>query len=96
MYFIWGGGGLAGRGALPADNTPGQRKTPLNPPPNPPLFKFGSGGVLSMISNFRESPPPWSRSCWSFQNLTLWPAANRYSMVWYGMEKHSRGHIPWT
>ena len=58
MFFI-GGGGLGGRGALPANNTPAQRKTPLNPPPpKPPLFKFGSGGVFSMISDFRESRPP--------------------------------------
>ena len=57
MYFI--GGGLGGRGALSADNTPAQRKTPLNPPPpNPPFFKVGSGGVLSMIPDFRETPPP--------------------------------------
>ena len=55
MFFIGGGG----RGGLSADNTPAQRKTPLKTPPNPPpFFKFGSGGVLSMISNFRESRPP--------------------------------------
>ena len=57
MYFI--GGGLGGRGALPVDNTPAQRKTPLNPPPpKPPPFLNLAMGVLSMISDFRESPPP--------------------------------------
>ena len=40
MYFI-GGGGLGGLGALLADNSPAQRKTPLSPPPpKPPLFKI--------------------------------------------------------
>ena len=53
----WGGGG--GRCAVSAGNTPAQRKTPLTPPPPKlPFFKFGSGGVSSMISDFRESPPP--------------------------------------
>ena len=53
MYFI--GGGLGGRGTLPADNTPAQRKTPLKPPP---FLNLALQGVLSMISDFRESPPP--------------------------------------
>ena len=52
------GGDLWGRGAVSADNTPAQLKTPLTPPPQtPPFFKFGFGGVLSMIFDFRESPP---------------------------------------
>ena len=58
MYFI-GGAGLGGWGALSADNTPKQRKTPLNPPPKPPLFlNLALGGGLSMISDFRETHPP--------------------------------------
>ena len=61
MFFIGGGGGgLGGRGAVSADNTPAQRKTPLKPPPKPPPFlNLALGGFLSMISDFRESPPPW-------------------------------------
>ena len=59
MYFI--GGGV--RAALPADNTPAQRKTPLKPPPpppkTPPLFKFGSGGVLSRNSISEKPPLPY-------------------------------------
>ena len=57
MYFI--GGGLGGRGTLPVDNTPAQRKTPLNPPPKtPPFLNLALGGGLSMMSDLRESPPP--------------------------------------
>ena len=55
MYFMGGGGG---RGALPADNTPAKRKTPLNPPQPPPFFNLALGVFLSMISDFREPPPP--------------------------------------
>ena len=59
MFFIGGGGG--GWGAVSADNTPAQRKPPLNPPPlkPPPFLNLALGGVLSMISDFRESRPPW-------------------------------------
>ena len=58
MFFIGGGGGRGGRGGVSADNTPAQRKTPLNPPKPPPFLDLAPGGGLSMISNFRESPPP--------------------------------------
>ena len=44
MHFIGEGGGLGGRGALPADNTPAQRKTPLNTPLTPPLLNLALGG----------------------------------------------------
>ena len=58
MFFI-GGGGLGGRGAVSADNTPAQRKTPLKPPPKtPPFFKFGSGGVFKHDIRFLRIPPP--------------------------------------
>ena len=60
MYFISCGvvgGDLGGWGALPADNTPAQRKTPLNPPP---LLNLALGGFLSRVSKFREPPPPCS------------------------------------
>ena len=53
--FHLGGGVLGGRGALPANNTPAQQKTPLTPPP---LLNLALGGVLSRISDFREPPPP--------------------------------------
>ena len=57
MFFI--GGGFGGPGGRFRGQYPRATKTPLNPPPqNPPFFKFGSGGGLSMISDFRESPPP--------------------------------------
>ena len=58
MYFI--GGGLGGRGTLPADNTPAQPKTPLTPPPpkTPPFLKFGSGGVFKHDIRFPRIPPP--------------------------------------
>ena len=59
MYFIrGGGGGLGGRGALPADNTPVQRKTPLKPPSNPPPpFNLAPGGFKHDI-RFPRNPPP--------------------------------------
>ena len=62
VYFI--GGGVGGPGALPADNTPARRKTPLQPPPQtPPLLNLALGGVLSRISDFRE---PWyARPDWA-------------------------------
>ena len=72
MFFIGGGGGLGGRGAVSADNTPAQRKTPLNPPPQtPPFLNLALGGVLSMISDFRESPPPCSEGSkqWGSRSL---------------------------
>ena len=57
MFFIWGGGG--GQGAVSADNTLAQRKNPLKPPPQtPPFFNLALGGFLSMIPDYRESPPP--------------------------------------
>ena len=55
--FSMGGGG----GGVPFPRTipPRSENPPLNPPPNAPFFKFGFGRFLSMISDFRESPPPW-------------------------------------
>ena len=58
MYFV-GGGGFGGPGCPPRGQYPGAAKNPLEPPPqDPPFFELGSWGVLSMISDFRESPPP--------------------------------------
>ena len=53
MYFI--GGGLGGfRG-----HHPRAAKNPLTPPPqSPPLIYIWLWGVLGMISDFRETPPP--------------------------------------
>ena len=57
MYFIWGG--VGGPGCPSRGQYPRAAKTHLKPPPKPPLFfKFGSGGGLSRISDFREPPPP--------------------------------------
>ena len=60
MCFIWGGGGVGGRGALPADNTPAQRKTPLTPPPpqTPPFLNLALGGFKQDIRFPRTPPPP--------------------------------------
>ena len=55
MYFI--GGGLGGRGALPADNTPAQRKTPLSPPQNPPFLNLALVGVFKQDIRFPRTPP---------------------------------------
>ena len=66
------GGGLRGRGALPADNTPVQRKNPLNPPPPKPppfFFNLALGGFLSRISHFR----PFGDVCASAPLGTLVP-----------------------
>ena len=77
MFFIGGGGGggfggLGGRfrGQYP----PAQRKTPFKPPPPkpPPFLNLALGGVLSMISDFRESRPPWrgaKATCRATQDL---------------------------
>ena len=68
MYFIWCGvvgGDLGGQGALPADNTPVQRKAPLTPPPpKTPPFLIWLWWVffLSRISDFREPPTVLSTS----------------------------------
>ena len=57
--IAWGVGGLGGRGALPADNTPAQRKTPLNPPPPKPLpFLIWLWGVFKQDIQFLRTPPP--------------------------------------
>ena len=55
-----GGGGLGGRGALPEDNTPAQRKTPLKPPPppTPPPFLIWLWGVFKHDIQFPRTPPP--------------------------------------
>ena len=59
MFFI-GGGGLGGRGGGRfRGQYPRAAKIPLKPPPKPPPFlNLALGGFLSMISDFRESPPP--------------------------------------
>ena len=58
-YVFHRGAGGGDRGALPADNTTAQQKTPLKlPGKTPPRFKFGSWGVLSKKSDFGELPFP--------------------------------------
>ena len=59
MFFIWGAGGGWGAGVpFPRTIPPRSEKPPSTPPQPPPFFEYGYGGVLSMISDFRESPPP--------------------------------------
>ena len=58
MYFIGGGGGFGGRGALPADNTPAQQKPPLNPPKPPPLYSIWLWGGFKHDIRFPRAPPP--------------------------------------
>ena len=62
MFFIGGGGGgFGGPGGRFRGQYPRAAKNPLKPPPPKtlPFFKFISWGGLSMISDFRESRPPW-------------------------------------
>ena len=62
-------GGLGGQGALPADNTPAQRKSPLNPPPQaPPLFKLDI--------SFSRTPPPLHQGIVApkISNIRFWLA----------------------
>ena len=68
MFFI-GGGGIGGPGGRFCGQYPRAAKNPLKTPPKtPPFFKFGSGGVGSMISDFRKSPPP-CRPCCSWKHF---------------------------
>ena len=58
MYFI-GGGMFGGLGCPSRGQYPRAAKNPLNPPPQPPRFKFGSrGGVLKQDIRFPRTPPP--------------------------------------
>ena len=61
MYFI--GGGFGGPGYPSRGQYPRAAKNPLKTPPPqtpPPFLNLALGGFLSMISDFRESPP----ACW--------------------------------
>ena len=59
MFFIGGGGGLGGRGALFRGQYPRAAKNPLKTPPkSPPFFKFGSGGVFKHDIRFPRIPAP--------------------------------------
>ena len=57
MFFM-GGGSFGGRGALSAENTLAQRKTPLTPPQTPPVLNLALGGFFRHDIRFPKIPPP--------------------------------------
>ena len=59
MYFMGGGGGFGGPGCPSRGQYPRTAKNPLKTPPKTPRFlNLALGGFLSMISDFRQPPPP--------------------------------------